>query len=149
MSSFPHIGMSPSVWGPIFWNTMHIVSLGYAESPTDAEKQPARQFFTSLTYMIPCPVCRDHYTKILEQLPIQADSRHDLVMWVFHVHNKVNAQLNYPQITLQEYIAKLTKLSQKTRVSFEEDSSVAGSLAVVVAAIGIGAGVYIWYQKGK
>ena len=63
---FPQIGMGPDVWGPLFWSTMHIVTLGYAETPTKEEQDAATQFFNSLAIVIPCPICRAHYSHFLQ-----------------------------------------------------------------------------------
>ena len=39
----------PSVWGPFFWHTIHIVALGYPKSPTYTDKKCAKEFYESLT----------------------------------------------------------------------------------------------------
>jgi hypothetical protein len=60
----------PTTWGPFFWHTIHIVALGYATEPSYAQKKAAKEFFESLLFLIPCPICREHYATHLEKYPI-------------------------------------------------------------------------------
>lgn len=110
---FTNIGMSPAVWGPIFWTTMHIASLGYSDTPTQEESLHAIQFYESLQNMIPCPICKEHYRLCLEKMPVRnaVASRKTLIRWVFNIHNNVNVQLGKKELTFQEYIQKMTALS--------------------------------------
>ena len=92
--------LPPSVWGPLFWHTIHIVALGYPKSPSYAHKKAAKEFYESLTFLIPCPVCREHYTKHLVKTPISPhlDRRDDLFRWTVNLHNEVNALLGKPRM---------------------------------------------------
>ena len=89
----------PSTWGPFFWHTMHIVALGYPNSPTYAEKRAAKEFFESFTHLIPCPVCKLHYADHLKNNPItpSLDTKQDLFRWTVHIHNLVNKDLGKPE----------------------------------------------------
>jgi hypothetical protein len=140
---FPMIGMSPDVWGPYFWTTMHIASLGYSPHPTEQEQKAAIAFYESLKYMIPCPICRDHYSYLLESRPIAqaVGSRDALVAWVFDIHNSVNQQLGKPEITFDAYIQSMTALSKRP---FSIDMLGMGLL--IGSALGI---AYYFYQKTK
>ena len=51
--------ISPAVWGPILWTTIHIVALGYPKEPTFSEKRAAKEFYESLTHLIPEKVTED------------------------------------------------------------------------------------------
>ena len=96
----------PSTWGPFFWHTMHILALGYPNTPTYAEKRAAKEFFESLQHLIPCPVCRQHYTDYLKENPLtpSLDTRKDLFTWTINLHNTVNKQLGKPEFTEMESI---------------------------------------------
>jgi hypothetical protein len=87
--------LPPSVWGPLFWHTIHIVALGYPQAPTYAQKRAAKEFYESLGVLIPCPVCREHYQQHLQKVPItpHLDRRDDLFKWTVNLHNEVNALL--------------------------------------------------------
>ena len=92
------MSIPPAVWGPFFWHTIHLAALGYSNSPTLPEKRAAKEFYESLQYMIPCPICKTHYAEFLKQYPLtpSLDSRADLFRWTVQVHNAVNESLGKP-----------------------------------------------------
>jgi len=108
---------SPTVWGPFFWHTIHIAALGYPKEPTYTEKRAAKEFFESLQFMIPCGVCREHYSKHLQANPISTflDRRQDLFRWTIDIHNEVNKTLNKPTWTEQEVLAYYSRLGKRER----------------------------------
>lgn len=107
----------PEVWGPFFWNTIHLVALGYSSEPTYIDKRAAKEFYESLTRLIPCPMCRDHYTAHLKNTPISAslDNRTDLLRWTIKLHNTVNKMLNKPEKTEVEVLAYYAALGKRGR----------------------------------
>jgi hypothetical protein len=143
---FPAIGMGPDVWGPIFWTTMHIVSLGYSQSPTKEEQEAAIAFYRSLSEMIPCPICKVHYRQHLKTAPIESavNNRDELVFWVFSLHNKVNVQLGKPEITFDQYIKNMQALSKGGPVRLPQQSAT-NALVGALAIAGIMGGAYYLY----
>jgi FAD-linked sulfhydryl oxidase len=105
--------LPPEVWGPIFWSTLHIIALAYPDAPSYTEKKAAKDLYTALTHLLPCPVCRQHYTEILKAMPVDTwlDSRTSLTKWVLNVHNEVNKQLKKPEITMSEFMAKYKQMA--------------------------------------
>ena len=142
---FPPFGMTPDVWGPIFWRTMHIVSLGYSPNPTEQEQTATKQFYESLQYVIPCPICREHYSHILSSMPPRVESRDALIEWVFEVHNKVNEQLGKPQFTWEQYVASM--------IALRDGGAAAATgpnwLLYGVAGAALGSAAYYMYNKYK
>jgi FAD-linked sulfhydryl oxidase len=152
---FPPIGMGPSVWGPIFWTTMHIVSLGYSNFPAEEEKIAAINFFESLQYMIPCPICKEHYKINLDKMPVKdaVHSKQALIRWMFNMHNEVNKQLNKPEFAWKDFIHAMGRLSQMGEFSFSQAAAADGrslldtqSLLYLAAGIGIGAVAFAAYK---
>lgn len=145
---FPPMGMSPDVWGPIFWRTMHIVSLGYNPEPSKREQEDAIRFYKSLETMLPCGICRAHYTEFLKEMPVEqaVGSRDDLIYWVFQLHNKVNANLGKRQFTFDEYIHSMRELAASDTSSRWAPSPSNIALLFLLAAI-IGGAVY--YSRSK
>ena len=96
----------PAVWGPFFWHTIHIAALGYPKEPTYTDKRTAKEFYESFAFLLPCGVCREHYSKHLHANPIATflDTRKDLLKWTIMIHNEVNRMLNKPVWTEQEVI---------------------------------------------
>ena len=133
----------PDVWGPFFWHTIHIVAFGYPQKPTYAQKKAAKEFYESLSVLIPCPICREHYVQHLEKLPLtpHLDSRKDLFKWTVVLHNEVNTMLKKPTWTEQEVIAYYKRLGARgkspviSHTNFEE-----ADWRAYLRGIGIGAG---------
>ena len=152
-----NISMPPDVWGPIFWNTMHIVSLGYPVAPTDAEKAGAKAFFESLAIVLPCPICRDHYAQQLKEsatngsLEEAVQSKGQLIYWVWDIHNKVNTMLGKPTIEIDAFLENMKRLGT-ARGSSPSSSSMDGisgrDICIgLVGGVVIGGVGYWAYQK--
>ena len=47
--------LPPTVWGPFFWHTMHIVAIGYSKHPTYTDKKCAKEWKEV------CPDCNKHH----------------------------------------------------------------------------------------
>ena len=107
----------PSVWGPFFWHTIHIVALGYSKNPTYTDKKCAKEFYESLAFLIPCPICREHYKEHIISSPINTflDSRTDLITWTIDIHNKVNKITGKPEWTLEEVLSYYEKIGNRNR----------------------------------
>ena len=116
-SLFSRMHLPPESWGPFFWHTIHIAALGYPSKPSYAQKNAAKDFFESLKFLIPCPVCRDHYSKYMEILPLipHLDSRDDLFKWTVLLHNEVNKMLNKPEYTQAQALSYYSRLGQRGR----------------------------------
>lgn len=132
------MGMSPDVWGPIFWHTMHIVSLGYSPEPSKREQEDAIRFYKSLETMLPCGICRRHYSQFLVEMPVEqaVGNRDDLIYWVFQLHNKVNANLGKRQISFDEYIRNMRALGTHGSVNSLFTPSNMALLVLLVAIVG-------------
>ena len=109
--------MQPNVWGPFFWHTMHIIAMSYPTNPTHAQKRAAKEFYESLTQLIPCPMCREHYTQHLQKHPITPflDRREDLFKWTITVHNEVNTLLGKPRMLETEVIQYYKRIGERNR----------------------------------
>lgn len=107
----------PSVWGPFFWHTIHIVALGYPKNPTYTDKKCAKEFYESLAYLLPCSICREHYNEYLTKTPLTPflDSRKDLIKWTIQIHNQVNKMLGKPEWSFEEVIAYYERVGRRDR----------------------------------
>ena len=151
---FPPMGMGPSVWGPIFWTMMHITTLGYPDEPAEQERQAAIDFFESLRYTIPCPICKQHYSDNITESPVRnaVASKQALIRWLFNIHNKVNQQLKKPELSWEDFVRQMTNLSQRSRFSFyDQSSSSTGTNTTAWVCLGVGllAGAGICYAVVK
>ena len=107
--------LPPEIWGPIFWATMHILSMAYPDEPTYSEKRAAKDLFNALAHLLPCPVCRSPYKETLLKMPVDTwlDNRKSLVEWVWMVHNDVNERLGKPTISQQEFFKRFADMAER------------------------------------
>jgi len=107
----------PSVWGPFFWHTIHIVALGYPKNPTYTDKKCAKEFYESLSFLIPCAICREHYKEHLVKNPLVTflDSRNDLIKWTITIHNAVNKMLGKSEWSESDVITYYERLGRRNR----------------------------------
>ena len=107
--------LPPEVWGPIFWCCFHLVSLGYPDNPTFAEKRSAKEFFNSMIFLLPCPSCREHFKEILQGSPVEPwlDNRRSLTEWVWSLHNQVNTRLKKPTLSQPEFYSRYSQMASR------------------------------------
>ena len=131
----------PTTWGPFFWHTMHIVALGYPQKPTYGHKKAAKEFYESLQFLIPCPICREHYAEYMKSMPITPflDRRDDLFKWTVLIHNKVNEMLGKPRFTEIESLEFYRRLGASGRSPvMKPDDFAEADLRAILKGIGIG-----------
>jgi hypothetical protein len=109
--------LPPTVWGPFFWHTIHIVALGYPKTPSYTDKKCAKEFYEALAFLLPCSVCREHYKEHLAENPLTPflDSRTDLIRWTVMIHNKVNRSLHKKEWTMEEVLLHYERLGRTNR----------------------------------
>lgn len=90
--------MDPNIWGPHLWYVLHIITLTYPIEPTEYDKRMYHDFFTNLKEVLPCDICKKHYSKFISQYPItpHLSKREHLVKWLIQIHNFVNLELGKP-----------------------------------------------------
>lgn len=82
------MGVSPDVWGPNLWGTLHLLCLAGTITPN---------FVQEYASVIPCPMCAGHFAEVLKENPLPvSDDPLALFRWSVHVHNLVNARLGKP-----------------------------------------------------
>jgi hypothetical protein len=159
MIRMPGLSIPPTVWGPFLWHTIHIVALGYSVTPTYAEKKAAKEFYESFAILIPCPVCKDHYSKYLAENPLtpHLDTRKDLFEWTVKIHNLVNKSLNKPEVSPLEAIQWISTLGTRGRspvwTAKDEEAINIKSILIGIGATtligGLAVGGYYVYTKSK
>lgn len=149
----------PETWGPFFWNTIHIIALGYPTNPSHAHKKAAKEFFENLQILIPCPICRAHYKEHIGKYPIlpHLDRRGDLFRWTLLLHNEVNKSLQKQVFTEEEtllYFKRLGELHRSpvwTHHDFAEGDWKARTQGLVTGLImgGVGCGLLMYLTNSK
>ncbi len=108
--------LSPDVWGPSFWKTIHYVSLGYPDNPSSQDKKNYSIFYNTLDNIIPCFQCAINYKDHLKELPLSQEflkNPQTLFLWTVKLHNIVNKHLNKPDF-LETEALKLYNVSNNS-----------------------------------
>jgi len=76
------------VWGPKLWHIIHTFAATY----TPEKRYAFETFIYSLCYLLPCPVCRNHFTKNLKKYPLCDYLFNDetVFLWSYLLHDEVN-----------------------------------------------------------
>jgi hypothetical protein len=119
MPSPDSIHMPPNIWGPIFWATLHIASLGYPDEPNERQQKNMAAFYESMVDVLPCPICRKHFEANLEEMPIKdaIKSRTELIKWVWTMHNQINVQLGKRVYSFQEFLTSMRNL-ERSKIAY-------------------------------
>jgi len=86
-------GMMVSVWGPMLWSVLHMISLNYPTNPTEEDITHYYNFIFSLQFVLPCRACRDNMTLNLDRLNFSRvvfASRQSFFEWIYMFHSAVN-----------------------------------------------------------
>lgn len=94
--------LGTSFWGPSTWRTIHAIAATY--KPNKKNAQAFKDFINSLTYLLPCPVCRIHLQQNIASLPLERYlvSQEKLFEWTYLLHDRVNGQLGKNSPTYRE-----------------------------------------------
>ncbi len=92
-------GMLTTVWGPMIWNTLHLISFNYPVHPTEEDKKHYHDYLVSLGNVLPCKYCRDNYRANLTRTgfaPTVFNNRETFSRFIYDLHNEVNKMLKKP-----------------------------------------------------
>jgi hypothetical protein len=104
-------GINNTIWGPVYWKMFHYVTLTYPLAPKQEDANRMKFFFTELVpHIIPCPLCRSHYSKNLQINPLTDDIleiKFKFVIWLINMHNYVNKQLGKDEMSVEDALVSL------------------------------------------
>ncbi len=106
----------PDIWGPHGWKFIHYITLGYPLRPTEQDKNKYFNFFMSLSDVIPCHICADHFKEHLEITPLDDEalsSKDELMKWAINMHNHVNARNGKKIYSVREAIKAIIENDDK------------------------------------
>lgn len=128
--------MNQNIWGKHAWFLLHTLTLAYPLDPCQRDKDNYTAFLKSFAKVIPCDVCRVHYTRNLKENPPRLDNRKELFQWLVDLHNEVNGRTGKRTWTYDE-VLKLyeDKYQKKLELTSEENGSVQSSLRSVAKKI--------------
>lgn len=133
--------MQSSEWGPVGWKFLHACTFGQSERISPEQQARVRQFFGALGYMLPCPVCQDHYNAYLAEHPVRAETQDALSRWLVDLHNDVNIRTHNPFVQNMEYrdVEKVYRYKQPQRKSdmLGCDKATVNAKAIVLSVAGV------------
>jgi fumarate reductase subunit C len=96
--------LDPKVWGPHYWFVLHTIAMSYPIKPNDVIKKKYYDFIQNIPLFLPIEDIGNNFSKLLDKYPVTPylDSRQSLVRWVHFLHNKINAALNLPILSLEQ-----------------------------------------------
>jgi len=115
--------MLPDIWGKYQWISIHLITLGYPDNPTEDDKQHYYEYFQLLQYVLPCAKCRYNLSTHLQKYPLTEDalsSKTTLVKWGIDLHNVVNYYLGKRMLTYSEAMDALNKLLYTPNVNAKQ-----------------------------
>lgn len=90
-------GFLVSVWGPLMWTYLHIMSFNYPVNPTEENKKYYREFILNLQHVLPCKYCRMNLTNNFKIKPLDMcymENRETFSRYIYELHETVNKMLN-------------------------------------------------------
>lgn len=97
-----------TTWGPAVWSSMHALSFTYPHAcEMQCEKRKNMfEFLKSLTSLVPCETCRQHYLEWWEanassETSSMFNSREALSRALVGLHNEVNARIGKPFVSFK------------------------------------------------
>jgi hypothetical protein len=104
---------NPYIFGPIFWKTLHVMAANYPERPTPEQAKKMQQWLQCFDVALPCETCAVHFRAYIKaeekNLSTITSSREHLFTFLWDLHNRVNARLGKPQMSLEEAKAMYTR----------------------------------------
>ena len=97
--------MKPYVWGPFIWYLIHTIAYNIDDDDYFQEHKTSYfKFYESLKSLIPCPICRNHLSRIMKDKKLyECNNKNDLINWTILIHNKVNKKLKKPNFNPINY----------------------------------------------
>jgi FAD-linked sulfhydryl oxidase len=98
--------VSPEVWGPRFWFTLHNGAINYPSLANPLCIERMKNFILAIPIMIPCHTCKDHALAYIEihkdYLDMMCSGRDKLFKFFVDFHNYVNKRLNKPEMSYDD-----------------------------------------------
>ncbi len=102
--------MNPNIWGPHAWVFLHSITMSYPDNPSSEEKQAAKNFVSSLEYLLPCTQCKENFTSHVKKVSEKTfDSKKNFFEWFVDVHNNINKHHGKKTYTYKEVIEHYKK----------------------------------------
>ena len=146
------MGIEPQLFGPALWGAIHYIALGAPESLDSTQQLQYKHFYTSLSQVIPCYSCRQHFQELLNTYPIDnyLGNKDTLFIWTVTVHNAVNKSLNKPEFSVIDAKNKWMQSTNNNVNNLSTNVKIISStntynllIKIIVVLLIFGGGIYI------
>jgi hypothetical protein len=98
------MALEPTVWGPFYWFVLHTIALTYPQTPNETIKKKYYDFIQNLPLFIPVSTIGNQFSVLLDKYPVTPylDSQQSFVKWMHFIHNKINVQLDKPELSMED-----------------------------------------------
>ena len=98
------MALNPEVWGPFYWFVLHTIALTYPANPNEVIKKKYYDFIQNLPLFIPVSTIGNQFSVLLDKYPVTPylDSQQSFVKWMHFIHNKINVQLDKPELSMED-----------------------------------------------
>jgi len=119
-------GLLTTLWGPSTWESLHCITFNYPQNPTASDKKHYKEYFTALQYVLPCCLCRDHYSEFIKKdgtalTDAVMKNRDTFTYWLYNLHNAVDKRLGFKyDITYEDMCKKYNGYIAHCDLSLEQ-----------------------------
>lgn len=85
------------------WLLLHTTFENYPQDPRAEDKETMRLFLDNFSKLYPCERCLDHLQEYVSKYPPDLTNRNSLTRWGWTLHNNVNARINKPLMSWEDY----------------------------------------------
>ena len=99
--------INKTFWGRRVWYFIHYTALYQPNNLTYDIAFWYKKMITSLSYLLPCAICRNHLKQHLVEFPIDSYlySNISLFEWTVYLHNKVNLSLGKEILSVEDALS--------------------------------------------
>lgn len=94
--------MHSKIWGKYGWYLLHSTAYLYEVE----KKELYMRLLNSYRHILPCPICRRHFSQKLNNMGDVMKSRDSYVQWLISTHNSVNSLFHRPHMN-KDQVKKL------------------------------------------
>ena len=91
-------------WGPIFWDFLYLTCMGFPVTLSEEHKREFKHLVTNFHVFVPCPDCREHYKRNIQNVSLQVYTKNDAMDLVLKLHNVVRMRQNKRPLTKDSII---------------------------------------------
>ena len=98
--------LDPTIWGPHYWFFLMTIAVSYPKKANSVLKKKYYDFIMNLPLFIPDDKMGNKFSRILDKYPVEPylDTRESFIKWMHFIHNKINSQLDKPELSYVEAI---------------------------------------------